>query len=399
MFKSIPFVFIAMVQSVDTMALGRFGKCCRSLPYYPCKGVFLGVLQPGWIESCTGAKRHLLSEDVIKLHDFQQRKLAVAHLVTGSKGNCIELISEKLRRNELILRDELKLLLHLCQSADDMVIARDVIYRYHAENRNLAYGEFKFGPLFMRLCYELGLEDMAAATLTDVRMRGFFNDATSFNIAIDMLFTKGSYENALEVLRTMRNQGVPFNKDTHTLAAGTCYKLNTTDSYKICIALIEEGQTKGQFIPRHAYCFAVALALRQNDIEKAQSLYSHIMSTDSRLCQNLKIVILVMSGAVREAISTLSAAVLPKSPFFVKKPEFSQDVVNLLRLRSECGPHMMEVERTVTRLEQAGQLTQQTLDGMLCHTPRGKRKLAPILEERRISRRTLRPLQSTLLSE
>lgn len=29
------------------------------------------------------------------------------------------------------------------------------------------FGEFKFGPLFVRLCYELGLESLAAATLTD----------------------------------------------------------------------------------------------------------------------------------------------------------------------------------------------------------------------------------------
>lgn len=44
-------------------------------------------------------------------------------------GNYINLFSQKLQRNELILRDDLKLLLHLCQSADDMQIARDAIYR------------------------------------------------------------------------------------------------------------------------------------------------------------------------------------------------------------------------------------------------------------------------------
>ena len=38
--------------------------------------------------------------------------------------------------------------------------------RYHEENKNFT-NDFKFGPLFMRLCYELGLEEMAAATLTD----------------------------------------------------------------------------------------------------------------------------------------------------------------------------------------------------------------------------------------
>ncbi|KAM3874017.1 pentatricopeptide repeat-containing protein 2, mitochondrial [Diretmus argenteus] len=344
-------------------------------------------------------KRHLLSDSVVKLKDFQERKLAMAHLAAGSNGNFIEEFGRKLQKNELILKDELKLLLHLCQSADDMVTARDAIYRYHGENRNMAFGEFKFGPLFMRLCYELGLEDMAAATLTDKSLRGFFSDTTSFNIAMDMLFTKGCYESSLEVLRDMKNQGVPFNMDTFTLACGTCYKLNTPESYRICTTLLEEAQTKGNSIPRHAYCFAVALALRQNDMEKAQLLYSLILNTDSRMCQNLKVVILAMLGAVQETVSILSVAMLPKSPAFVKRLEFSQEVVDLLLLRSKDGPHVTRVEEMVLQLEQAGQVTQQTLDDMLCHTPTGRRKPIAIMEERRISRRTLKPLQSTLLSE
>ncbi|MEQ2239323.1 hypothetical protein ILYODFUR_003264 [Ilyodon furcidens] len=392
---------MSMVWSLSVMAmLGTLAaKCCRSLLFKPCKGLFSGVLRLGWIQGCIGAKRHLLSEDVIRLQDFQQRKLAVAHLVSGSEGNYIEVFKEKMQRNELILRDDLKLLLHLCQTPDDMLIAREAIYRYHAENRNLLYGDFKFGPLFMRLCYELGMEEMAAATLIDKNMKGFFIDSTSFNITINMLFIKGSYESAMEVLRTMRSQGVPFSKDTVTLATGTCYKLNTAESYRICMSLIEEEQTRGQFIPRHAYCFAVALALRRNDVEKAQSMYSQIMSTDSKLCQNFKVMILARSGDILGAVSVLSAAMLPKSPFFVKKPEFSQEVLDFLCLRSEGRLLDMKVEQVVTQLQQACQVTQQTLDNMLCHAPTGKRKPALIEQERRTSRRTLRPLQPNLLSE
>ncbi|KAM7368776.1 hypothetical protein PAMP_013083 [Pampus punctatissimus] len=404
MFNSTPTLNIAMVQSVGkrvNMALRRCGKCVGSLLHEPSK--WLKVLKYfGWvgIHSCVfpAAKRYLLSEDVIRLQDFQQRKLAVAHLATGSKGNYIELFNQKLQRNKLILRDDLKLLLHLCQTADDMVIARDAIYRYHAENRNLAFGEFKFGPVFMRLCYELGLEEMAAATITDETMKGFFNDTTSFNIAIDMLFTKGSHESTLEVLKIMRKQGVSFNSDTFMLASGTCYKLNTPESYRICTDLLEENQVKGFNISRRAYCFAVALALRQNDIEKAQLWYSRIMSSDSRLCQNLKIVLLAMSGAATEAISVLSEALMPECPSFVKKPEFSQEVVDFLRLRSEDGPQMTRLEQIVSQLQQTKQVTQQTLDNMLCYTPVGKKKLELVMEKRtsRISRRTR---QSALLSE
>ncbi|KAM7392599.1 hypothetical protein PAMA_007624 [Pampus argenteus] len=388
-----------MVQSVGkrvNMALSRCGKCVRSLLHEPSKLVFCRVLQQGWIERFAGAKRYLLSEDVIRLQDFQQRKLAVAHLATGSKGNYIEMFNQKLKSKKLILRDDLKLLLHLCQTADDMVIARDAIHRYHAENRNLAFGEFKFGPVFMRLCYELSLEDMAAATLTDETMGGFFNDSTSFNIAMDMLFTKGSHESTLKVLETMRKQGLSFNSDTLMLASGTCYKLNTPESYRLCIDLLEGSHVKGFYICRRAYCFAVALALRQNDIEKAQLWYSAIMSSDSRLCQNLKIVLLAMSGATTEAISILSEALRPECPSFVRKPEFSQEVVDLLLSRSEDGPEMERLEQIVSQLQQAKQVTHQTLDSMLCYTPMGKKKQELVMGKRRISRRTL---QSTLMSE
>uniref|UniRef100_A0A3B5KU22 Pentatricopeptide repeat-containing protein 2, mitochondrial n=1 Tax=Xiphophorus couchianus TaxID=32473 RepID=A0A3B5KU22_9TELE len=325
--------------------------------------------------------KHLLSEDVIKLQDFQQKKLAVAHLVTGSDGEKLfDLFREKMQRNELILRDDLKLLLHLCQTPDDMLVAQKAIYRYHAENRNLLYGDFKFGPLFMRLCYELGMEGMAAATLTDKNMKGFFIDSTSFNIAINMLFVKGSYEGAMDVLRTMRSQGVPFNKDTLTLAMATCYKLNTAECYRISMSLIEEEQTRGQFIPRHAYCFAVALALRRNDLEKAHSMYSQIMSTDSKLCQNFNV------------------SVQPVIPLYTYLLAVCGEI-DLLVLRSEGTPFKMKAEQVVTQLQQAGQVTQETLDDMLCRVPTGKRKPVVMEVVRRTSRRTRRSLQSNLLSE
>lgn len=382
------------------MALGRLSKCFRSLVFEPPKGVFRVFLRPDWKKSSAEAKRYLLTEDVIKLQDFQQRKLALAHLATGSEGNFIELFNKKLQRNDLILCTDLKLLLHLCESPDDMVVARDAIYRYHSENPNFAHGDFRFGPLFMRLCYELGLEEMAVASITDTRLNGFFNDSTSFNIAVDMLFTKGAYEKALEVLRTMQIVGVQFSKDTVILALGTCYKLNTPESYRICTALIEDLQSKDGPIPRHAYCFAVTLALAQNDTDMAQSLYSQIMNTDSRICKNLKVLILAKSGALEEAISILSNAVLLETPSFIKKPQYIQEVVDVLLFQCKDGPHMTHMNQIVSQLEQAGQVIQQTLDDLLCHPPVAKHKQVPIMQNGSRNRTTSRPtLHSTLLSK
>ncbi|XP_077353443.1 pentatricopeptide repeat-containing protein 2, mitochondrial isoform X2 [Festucalex cinctus] len=274
------------------------------------------------------------------------------------------------------------------------------VTRYHAENRNLVHREYKFGPIFMRLCYELGLEKMAAATLTDKEMRGFFDGPASFNIGVDMLFVKGYYDDALEVLRFMRSQSVPFNEDTLMLASAVCYKLNTAESHAICTSLFEEAEVKGRYVSKHAYCFAVALALKQNDVEKARLLFARITSTDNRLCQNLKILLLVASGATQEAIVDLSSAVkLSQSPSFVRKPEFSQELLDRMRRHVAGQARAAEAERVISRLERAGQVTRQTLDDMLCRTPAPKRKMAPIAQERRTSRRTRQPRRSLLISE
>ncbi|MBN3273811.1 PTCD2 protein, partial [Polyodon spathula] len=386
------------------------------------------------------AKRHLLSEDVIRLHEFQQRKVAVAHQIYGDKDHYFQTLNKRLQRNELVLKDELKLVLHLCQTPEDVEVAKNAIYRYHEENGNVAFGEFKFGPLFMRLCYELGLEETAAELVKDKALKGFFSDSTSFNIVMDMLFIKGYYDSALEVLLDMKTQGVTFNKDTCTLASAICYKLNTAESYRICTLILEETQSKGKHVPRHAFFFAIALALKQEDIERARSLYLQILNTESKVCLNLKanrireglkrlvsrrnqqlhsqqkikfirkegsitlpfvqVLLLGLSGAMKDLLSFLESSIVADAPAFVKKPAFSQEVLETVREKMEDSTQLRSrFEDIFAKLHLSGQVTDVTLDIMLCHTPNAKKKHAALLDQRRISRRTFRPLQSALLIE
>ncbi|XP_043094331.1 pentatricopeptide repeat-containing protein 2, mitochondrial [Puntigrus tetrazona] len=384
------------------MALQRLNACSRALLTDLSRvAVLRGAIKSDCLKCRDGAKRYLLSEEVVKLQDFQQRKLTVAFQLSESKGYYFDEVNRKMEKKQLISKDELKILLYLCHSVEDVFMARNAMYRYHEENRNMKqFVEFKFGPLFMRLCYELGLEELGARTLTDPALKGFFLDSTSFNLAIDMLFTKQHYESCLEVVGEIKKQGVPFNKDTFMLAFAACYKLNTSKSYHICLTLLEEGQAKGSFIPRHAYCFAAALALKQNDIERAQAFYSQIMCTNSRLCQNLRVLILAMKGSMKEAVSVLTAALVLESPVFVKKPEFSQEVVNVLKNKSVGGLWEREVELVVKQLVEAGQITKQSIDDFLCHTASRRRMPQGILErERKTTRRNQRTLQSILLME
>ncbi|XP_036062872.1 pentatricopeptide repeat-containing protein 2, mitochondrial isoform X2 [Onychomys torridus] len=276
---------------------------------------------------CTlGAKRYLLTDSIVKLKEFQQKKVAIAYNLPSTKEIYFRTLEEKLTQNKLILKEELKTLLHLCQSREDVELARSVIYRYHAENRNFTVGEYKFGPVFMRLCYELDLENSAVELIKDKHLRGFFLDSTSFNILMDMLFTKGKYESALEVLIEMKNQDVKFSKDTYILAFAICYKLNSPESFKICTTLREEALIKGDVVSRRACCFAVALALNQNQVEKATSIFSQIMNPESITCANLNILIHVRSNMLENVIKILQDTVDRNISVFVKKHAFSEDV-------------------------------------------------------------------------
>ncbi|KAB0401997.1 hypothetical protein E2I00_009706 [Balaenoptera physalus] len=318
-----------------------------------------------------GAKRYLLTDNIVKLKDFQHKKVAVACNLPGTKETYLRNLEEKLTQSKLILKEELRTLLHLCESWDDVELAKNVIYRYHAENRNITLGEYKFGPLFMRLCYELDLEESAVELIKDQHLRGFFSDSTSFNILMDMLFIKG----ALEVLIEMKNQDVKFNKDTYILAFAICYKLNSPESFTICTTLREEALIKGEILSRRASCFAVALALNQ--------LMIHIQSN------MLKTLIDILKDATEGNLSR-----------FVKKHVFSEEVLVKVREKVQDVPALLATfDELYEKLHIHGQVTTYTLDALLCHTPSDRKSHTVLLNKRTVSRRTFQPLSQSLWAE
>ncbi|KAM4869142.1 pentatricopeptide repeat-containing protein 2, mitochondrial isoform X1 [Urocitellus parryii] len=348
-----------------------------------------------------GAKRYLLTDNIMKLKEFQHKKLAIAYNLPDTKETYFRNLEEKLTQNKLILKDELRTLLHLCQTRDDVELAKNVMYRYHTENRNVTLGEYKFGPVFMRLCYELDLEESAVELIKDQHLHGFFSDSTSFNILMDMLFIKGKYKNALEVLIEMKNQDVKFTKDTYVLAFAICYRLNSPESFKICTTLREEALIKGDVLSRRASCFAVALALNQNQVAKAASIFSQIMNPENVTCTNLNIIIHIQSNMLETLIDILTNAAEGNLSIFVKKRVFSEEVLVKVREKvKDDAPNLLaKFDEIYGKLHINGQITTYSLDTLLCRTPRDKKSHTLLLNKRTISRRTFQPLSQSLLAE
>ncbi|KAM8960823.1 pentatricopeptide repeat-containing protein 2, mitochondrial [Pelodytes ibericus] len=358
------------------------------------------VTQPTMCWDCSHqAKRHLLTGEILKLHDFQKKKLAMVYHVYGKKDLYFQSIKEKLQTNRIILRTELQTVLYLCETPAEVDFAKQIIYRYHEENKNVMFGDFRFGPIFMRLCYELDLEDAALDLLRDQSLRHFFHDCTSYNILMDLLFTKGHYEKALEVLVKMRNQKVKFSKETYILALGICYKLNDINASEICRNLLDETELKGFWLPTQALCFAVASALKKKKFERATSIYSQIRSTDNNLCSNLHLLVKFHNNELEDVLQMLESASESKSTVFVRKLKFCDQVMTDIAEKLKDTELDERFDLVYAKLRNSGQISEMTLDDMLCFTPHEHKHKLNFLKPKAVSRRTFQALQSALVVE
>uniref|UniRef100_A0A8C6FP54 Pentatricopeptide repeat domain 2 n=1 Tax=Moschus moschiferus TaxID=68415 RepID=A0A8C6FP54_MOSMO len=215
-------------------------------------------------------------------------------------------------------------------------------------------------------------------------------------VACNLPGTKG----ALEVLIEMKSQDLKFSKDTYVLAFAICYKLNSPESFQICTTLREEALIKGEILSRRASCFAVALALNQNQVAKAISIFSQIMNPESIICTNLNIMIHIQSNMLKTLIDILKDATEGNLSRFVKRHVFSEEVLVKVREKVKDVPALLaKFDELNKKLHINGQVTAYTLDALLCHTPSDRQSHTVLLNKRTVSRRTFQPLSQSLWAE
>uniref|UniRef100_UPI003590031E pentatricopeptide repeat-containing protein 2, mitochondrial-like n=1 Tax=Myxine glutinosa TaxID=7769 RepID=UPI003590031E len=182
----------------------------------------------------------------------------------------------------------------------------------------------------MRLLYIKGLHKEALDLIMDPELVLFFNFA-SYHILVDFLFEKKYYEDALNVISLMESRGWKSSSITNFLKCGIYYKLNTPEAYKSCLTLMEKILQEREKTPRRMICFAIALALQQDDMEKARTFFDIVDTKETTLCFNLQLLMRSKMGNFDEVLTHLAALALQETGRkFMKR--VSSEVLTAVRL-------------------------------------------------------------------
>lgn len=275
--------------------------------------------------------------------------------------------------NQMIFTEDLKNMIHLAeQNGSDTELIVRMLRKFAAQNQELRFGSYVFGPVIMRMFYHLNDEETALKCFKDKELTSLFNQWASYQILLDMLYDKKRYNDVLETYQFIQeNQiegGNRFPKHAMVIVFASCYKLNTPESYKYMLELWKEMAEAGFQPMRRITTFAAALALAQNAPHVALEILFGTKSQNYTTVRNLKVLAMLELGRVDDVIPILRS-VLESRDTMLTRQTFSREVVNRVKEvinKSDNKELQLDFERIEKFLNDNGHISDGTIDDQLC---------------------------------
>ena len=130
--------------------------------------------------------------------------------------------------NEMIFSEDLKSMIHLAESTPaDKELLVNMIKKYNSQPGEMRFSNFTFGPVVMRSLYHLNAADEALKLFTDPEFAGFFNQLTSYQVLLQLLYKNKRYADMRSVYDTIKEtvtEGRVHPKNGLILVTAGCYK-------------------------------------------------------------------------------------------------------------------------------------------------------------------------------
>jgi len=271
----------------------------------------------------------------------------------------------------------LKNMIHLAENIDDVNLVIDLTKKFNLQNKGMRFGVFVMGPILMRLFHHLNLPEQALEALKAEEMDGFFDQITSYDIAMDLLFKNERYQEVIDIFRIVqekRLQGAKFPNNCFTLVMASCYRLNTLESFEIAQDFIKEAQDFGTRINQKILVFIAHLAILQGYPHIAVELLEMAQRTGQAAVRNLKAVALCHVNRVEDTMPILRSLLqidLPderRANWIGPIRTETMDVVRETVLKTDDKELKIEFEKIERNLLDAGHVTEGNIEELLLRT-------------------------------
>lgn len=223
----------------------------------------------------------------------------------------------------------------------------------------------------MRMYHVLGNDQVALKVFLDKEMDGFFDQMTSYQILLDLLYTKERYaevRSTYDVMKSRQLEGARYPKHCVVLVLGACYKENTSESFEYSKQLWKELSDSGHIPMRKAATFAAGLALKQGAPHIALEIISNVPQQNYVTIRNIKIQALIDLNRIEDAIPLLRAIleVAPTGPN--KQQTIVKDVLENAKqaIAKSNNPDLQsDFIRIETFLREHEHVSENTLDQLL----------------------------------
>lgn len=129
--------------------------------------------------------------------------------------------------SSLIFTEDLKSMLHLVQKKpEDVELLIKMLNKFNSQNKEMRFGAFVFGPVVMRTFYYLDEPDLAFTFFKDPKFENFFDQLSSFQILLDLLYKHGKYAEMREAYDMIKKKEFihTYPRNSFILVIAACYK-------------------------------------------------------------------------------------------------------------------------------------------------------------------------------
>ncbi|XP_037562680.1 pentatricopeptide repeat-containing protein 2, mitochondrial [Dermacentor silvarum] len=320
--------------------------------------------------------RHLYGAAVLGLDKYLETREKMKNQFGDAKDKFFQRISQYFNSDNpgMVFTEDLKHVTYLCEDKDsDIELVIKMMKRFNQQNKELRFGTFVFGPVALRLFYHLKKPDIVLQLFKDQELDGFFDQFSSYQIAMDLLFKEQRYQDVVDIFKSMQQKqlyGTKYPRECVVLALGACYKLNSRESYEYALKLIQDARSVGALVLRKALSFAAMLAVNHNEPKVAMELLALTAQLSYITVRNIRMMALADLDRVDDVFLTLRSIIHQDVPMQSRmEQQVCQETVDkvdecLARLGDKEKTHIFEQMKRALR--ENNHLCPQSLDELLC---------------------------------